>query len=65
MAPLGWVSIGFLFRPYLPEGQVNSYIAGLIILAAAPCTAVVFVWSHLNDLVTHVQIETPARSALP
>jgi ACR3 family arsenite transporter len=47
MALLGWLFIGYLFRPYLPEAQIESYIAGLIILAAAPCTAMVFVWSHL------------------
>ena len=39
MALLGWLFIGFLFRPLLPEAQIDSYIAGLIILAAAPCTA--------------------------
>jgi len=47
MALLGWFFIGHLFRPWLPEEQIDSYIAGLIILAAAPCTAMVFVWSHL------------------
>lgn len=47
MALLGWLFIGYLFRPWLPEEQIESYIAGLIILAAAPCTAMVFVWSHL------------------
>ncbi len=47
MALLGAVFIGWLFRPYLPEGQIASYIAGLILLAAAPCTAMVFVWSNL------------------
>jgi ACR3 family arsenite transporter len=45
MAFLGWLFIGKLFAPYLPADQINSYIAGLIILAAAPCTAMVFVWS--------------------
>ncbi|MBN8943515.1 MAG: ACR3 family arsenite efflux transporter [Rhizobiales bacterium] len=48
MALLGWLFIGMLFRPYLPAGQIDSYIAGLIILAAAPCTAMVFVWSNLT-----------------
>jgi ACR3 family arsenite transporter len=48
MALLGWLFIGWLFRPYLPADQIQSYIAGLIILAAAPCTAMVFVWSHLT-----------------
>src|SRR6476619_3510119 len=49
MALLGWIFIGWLFRPWLPAGQIDSYIAGLIILAAAPCTAMVFVWSNLTD----------------
>ena len=49
MAALGWLFIGYLFRPWLPEGQIDSYIAGLILLAAAPCTAMVFVWSNLSD----------------
>ena len=48
MAVLGGFFIGYLFRPYLPADQINSYIAGLIILAAAPCTAMVFVWSNLT-----------------
>lgn len=49
MAALGWFFISYLFRPYLPADQIDSYIAGLIILAAAPCTAMVFVWSNLTD----------------
>ncbi len=48
MALLGWIFIRYLFAPYLPAEQIDSYIAGLIILAAAPCTAMVFVWSHLT-----------------
>ncbi|WP_342640548.1 ACR3 family arsenite efflux transporter [Rhodoligotrophos ferricapiens] len=48
MAALGWFFVGYLFRPYLPADQIDSYIAGLIILAAAPCTAMVFVWSNLT-----------------
>ena len=48
MALLGWLFIGWLFRPLLPETQIESYIAGLIILAAAPCTAMVFIWSNLT-----------------
>ncbi len=48
MALLGWLFVGYLFRSYLPADQINSYIAGLIILAAAPCTAMVFVWSNLT-----------------
>ncbi|MGB8278180.1 MAG: ACR3 family arsenite efflux transporter, partial [Methylovirgula sp.] len=47
MAALGWLFIGHIFRPYLPADQITSYIAGLILLAAAPCTAMVFVWSNL------------------
>jgi len=47
MALLAWLFIGLLFREWLPEEQLDSYIAGLIILAAAPCTAMVFVWSNL------------------
>ena len=47
MALLGWLFIGWLFRPLLPAAQIDSYIAGLILLAAAPCTAMVFVWSNL------------------
>lgn len=48
MALLGWLFVGWLFRPMLPADQIESYIAGLIILAAAPCTAMVFVWSNLT-----------------
>jgi len=47
MALLGWLFIAHLFRPWLPAAQIESYIAGLILLAAAPCTAMVFVWSNL------------------
>ena len=49
MAALGWLFVGGLFRPWLPADQIDSYIAGLILLAAAPCTAMVFVWSNLSD----------------
>ncbi len=49
MAALGWLFIGFIFRPWLPASQIDSYIAGLILLAAAPCTAMVFTWSLLVD----------------
>ena len=48
MAALGWLFIGHWFRPLLPAAQIDSYIAGLILLAAAPCTAMVFVWSSLS-----------------
>lgn len=47
MAFLGWLFVVTLFRPWLPAGQIDSYVAGLILLAAAPCTAMVFVWSNL------------------
>ncbi len=49
MALLGWLFIRQLFAPLLPADQLDSYIAGLILLAAAPCTAMVFVWSRLSD----------------
>ncbi len=49
MALLGWLFIGLLFRPLLPAAHIDSYIAGLILLAAAPCTAMVFVWSNLTE----------------
>ncbi len=48
MALLGWIFIRHVFAPYLPPAQIDSYIAGLILLAAAPCTAMVFVWSGLT-----------------
>jgi ACR3 family arsenite transporter len=47
MALLGWLFIRHLFAPWLPAEQIDSYMAGLILLAAAPCTAMVFVWSQL------------------
>lgn len=49
MALLAWVFIRVLFADWLPAEQIDSYIAGLILLAAAPCTAMVFVWSDLSD----------------
>jgi ACR3 family arsenite transporter len=60
MALLGWVFIGGLFRGWLPVEQVDSYIAGLIILAAAPCTAMVFVWSHLSNGEPHFTLSQVA-----
>lgn len=48
MALLAWVFVRHWFAPYLPADQLNSYVAGLILLAAAPCTAMVFVWSRLT-----------------
>lgn len=48
MAFLGWLFVSNLFQPWLPAEQIDSYRAGLILLAAAPCTAMVFVWSNLS-----------------
>jgi ACR3 family arsenite transporter len=60
MALLGWLFIGWLFEPWLPADQIESYIAGLIILAAAPCTAMVFVWSNLSDGEPHFTLSQVA-----
>jgi ACR3 family arsenite transporter len=60
MAFLGWLFVGWLFRPYLPAEQISSYIAGLILLAAAPCTAMVFVWSNLSDGEPHFTLSQVA-----
>ncbi|WP_455854516.1 ACR3 family arsenite efflux transporter [Ensifer canadensis] len=60
MALLGWLFVGYLFRSWLPEDQINSYIAGLIILAAAPCTAMVFVWSNLTKGEPHFTLSQVA-----
>ncbi|HEU4442243.1 MAG TPA: ACR3 family arsenite efflux transporter [Burkholderiales bacterium] len=49
MALLGWLFLRHVFAPYLPAGEVDGYLAGLILLAAAPCTAMVFVWSRLTQ----------------
>jgi ACR3 family arsenite transporter len=49
MAFLGWLFLRQLFAPWLPAGEIDSYVAGLILLAAAPCTAMVFVWSRLTN----------------
>jgi len=49
MALLGWLFIRLLFADWLPAGQIDSYIAGLVLLASAPCTAMVFVWSNLTN----------------
>lgn len=64
MALLGWLFIGHLFRPYLPAEQIESYIAGLILLAAAPCTAMVFVWSHLTKGEPHFTLSQVALNDL-
>ena len=49
MALLGWIFLRHVFAAWLPADQVDSYVAGLILLAAAPCTAMVFVWSRLTN----------------
>jgi ACR3 family arsenite transporter len=60
MALLAWIFIGHLFRPWLPADQIDSYIAGLILLAAAPCTAMVFVWSNLTKGEPHFTLSQVA-----
>ncbi|HZD91542.1 MAG TPA: ACR3 family arsenite efflux transporter [Pseudolabrys sp.] len=60
MAFLGWLFIGGLFKPLLPPDQIASYIAGLILLAAAPCTAMVFVWSNLSNGEPHFTLSQVA-----
>jgi ACR3 family arsenite transporter len=60
MALLAWFFIGYLFKPLLPAEQIDSYIAGLIILAAAPCTAMVFVWSYLSGGEPHFTLSQVA-----
>ena len=64
MALLGTIFIGWLFRPLLPADQIDSYIAGLILLAAAPCTAMVFVWSNLCDGEPHYTLSQVALNDL-
>ena len=60
MALLASLFIGHLFRPFLPAGQIDAYIAGLILLAAAPCTAMVFVWSNLVEGEPHFTLSQVA-----
>jgi len=60
MALLGWLFIGHVFKPFLPADQLDSYMAGLILLAAAPCTAMVFVWSNLVDGEPHFTLSQVA-----
>jgi arsenite transporter len=60
MALLGWLFVAHLFRPLLPADQIDSYIAGLILLAAAPCTAMVFVWSNLVEGEPHFTLSQVA-----
>lgn len=64
MALLGAIFIGWLFRPLLPADQIDSYIAGLILLAAAPCTAMVFVWSNLCEGEPHFTLSQVALNDL-
>jgi len=64
MALLGSFFIGHLFAPLLPAGQISSYIAGLILLAAAPCTAMVFVWSNLCEGEPHFTLSQVALNDL-
>lgn len=64
MAALAWFFIAYLFRPYLPAEQIDSYVAGLILLAAAPCTAMVFVWSNLSDGEPHFTLSQVALNDL-
>jgi ACR3 family arsenite transporter len=64
MALLAWVFIGHWFRPYLPAARIDSYVAGLILLAAAPCTAMVFVWSDLADGEPHFTLSQVALNDL-
>ncbi len=60
MALLGTIFIGHVFAPMLPSAQIPSYIAGLILLAAAPCTAMVFVWSNLVEGEPHYTLSQVA-----
>ncbi len=60
MAALAWIFVAHLFRPYLPADQIDSYTAGLILLAAAPCTAMVFVWSNLVEGEPHFTLSQVA-----
>jgi ACR3 family arsenite transporter len=64
MALLGWLFVGGLFAPLLPAEQIESYIAGLILLAAAPCTAMVFVWSNLTRGEPHFTLSQVALNDL-
>jgi len=64
MALLGWLFIAHVFAAWLPANQIDSYIAGLILLAAAPCTAMVFVWSHLSHGEPHFTLSQVALNDL-
>jgi len=60
MALLAWIFLRGLFSDWLPAENIDSYIAGLILLAAAPCTAMVFVWSHLSNGEPHFTLSQVA-----
>ena len=60
MALLGWIFVRHAFAPWLPPEQIDSYVAGLILLAAAPCTAMVFVWSNLSEGEPHFTLSQVA-----
>ncbi len=64
MALLAWLFIRWLFAPLLPAEQIDSYVAGLILLAAAPCTAMVFVWSNLSGGEPHFTLSQVALNDL-
>jgi ACR3 family arsenite transporter len=64
MMLLGTLFIGYLFAPFLPQDQISSYIAGLVLLAAAPCTAMVFVWSNLCEGEPHFTLSQVALNDL-
>lgn len=64
MAFLAWIFIRHWFSGYLPSGEIDHYIAGLIILAAAPCTAMVFVWSYLCEGEPHFTLTQVALNDL-
>ena len=53
MALLAWIFVRQVFAQWLPADQLDSYVAGLILLAAAPCTAMVFVWSRLTGAIRY------------
>ena len=64
MAFLGWIFLKHVFAAYLPSGEIDHYIAGLIILSAAPCTAMVFVWSYLSGGSPHFTLTQVALNDL-
>lgn len=64
MAFLGWIFLKHIFAAYLPSAEIDHYIAGLIILSAAPCTAMVFVWSYLSGGAPHFTLTQVALNDL-